>query len=363
MSQTPQQLISYIAPGAPARRKPATGDEPYLRPEIGFTPKWFRQRLDIDFGASWHTNPAYRRDTVVSMRDELLRRFPGFQFSWMDEGALDLLTGMYGGCPIPAIFGMETLFSRDGWPDAKRAYIGEDEMARLQAPDLDVNPFFQEMMRQVDWIAQREVQVNGYINWQGILNNALRLRGDQILTDLLVWPEKCRHLFDCIRDTMVEAARRLQQRKKDTGVHENFITVSNCAVNMVTPQMYREHLLPYDVELAEIFGCIGIHNCAWPATPYLDAYAEISYVGYIDMGLDSDLARARELFPTARRALMYTPMDLAAKTEDAISNDLRRIACEYGPCDVVAADIEAGTPDQRVQWFLDQCSVLSAEFL
>jgi hypothetical protein len=33
----PLQLVSYIAPGAPARRRLATGAESFLRPEIG----WF----------------------------------------------------------------------------------------------------------------------------------------------------------------------------------------------------------------------------------------------------------------------------------------------------------------------------------
>ena len=71
------QLISYIAPGAPATRRPAEGDEAFLRPEIGFTPKWYREALGIDFGERWHGDPAYRRETVLAMRDHLGRRFGG----------------------------------------------------------------------------------------------------------------------------------------------------------------------------------------------------------------------------------------------------------------------------------------------
>ena len=36
-----KQLISYIAPGAPATRRPETAELPFLRPEIGFTPRWY----------------------------------------------------------------------------------------------------------------------------------------------------------------------------------------------------------------------------------------------------------------------------------------------------------------------------------
>ena len=66
------------------------------------------------------------------------------------------------------------------------------------------------------------------------------------------------------------------------------------------------------------------------------------------MGLESDLAHASSLFPSARRALMYTPMDLANQRFASLAADFEQIARDYAPCDLVLADIEAGTPDSRV---------------
>ncbi len=71
-------------------------------------------------------------------------------------------------------------------------------------------------------------------------------------------------------------------------------------------------------------------------------------LAYVDMGLSSDLNRARERCPHARRALMYTPMDLVNKPLEEIHADLQRIHAELGPCDVVMADIDHETPDVRV---------------
>ncbi len=82
---SPRQLISYIAPGAPATRRPAEGNEPFLRPEIGFTPAWYRQHLDINFGERFHTHPTYRRDCVVKMRAELKHRFPATRIGGLDR--------------------------------------------------------------------------------------------------------------------------------------------------------------------------------------------------------------------------------------------------------------------------------------
>ena len=60
------QLVSYIAPSAPATRRPATGNEPFIRPEIGFTPAWYRQHLEIDFGQRWHTDVYAPCDLVIA---------------------------------------------------------------------------------------------------------------------------------------------------------------------------------------------------------------------------------------------------------------------------------------------------------
>ena len=93
------QQISYISPGAPARRRKATGSEAFMRPEIGFTPRWFSEKLLIDFGERWHHDVNYRRETILLMRDELKRHFPGTSVGQIDEPErpVDLLTGLFGG--------------------------------------------------------------------------------------------------------------------------------------------------------------------------------------------------------------------------------------------------------------------------
>jgi hypothetical protein len=211
----------------------------------------------------------------------------------------------------------------------------------------------------VDWIAAREGRVEGFMNWQGVLNNAYRLRGEKLFYDIIDAPQRCLHLFDCICTTMIEAGKRLHERQLESGVEVGFFTVSNCLVNMVSPGHYRDMLLPFDRRIAEAFACIGIHNCAWNADPYIDDYATVPQLGYIDMGLDSDLAQTRDAIGNARRALIYKPTDLANRSLEAIRTDVGRIARDYGPCDVVVGDIDAGTPDERVLAFVELCGEIN----
>ena len=361
MAVTLTQQISYIAPAAPARRRSATGSEPFLRPEIGFTPNWFRSSLGIDFGRKWHVAPEYRRETVIAMREELRKRFAGTSIGRIDEPdkPLDLLTGLYGGNFVVAIYGVPIIYAEDNWPNCEHKYLSDEETDNLEPPDLDTNPMFQDLISQADWITRSEGLLDGYINWQGILNNAQRLRGEKIFFDIIDAPERCRRLFDCIYQTMLDGAKRLHTIQKKSGADIDFFTVSNCLVNMISPQQYRELFLPYDLKFAEEFGSLAVHNCAWNADPYIDEYARIKNLGYVDMGINSNMARAREAIPNARRALMYTPMDLANKPWDEIRNDIERIAREFGPCDIVAADIEADTPDERILALIELCEDIS----
>ena len=356
------QQLSYIAPAAPARRQPAEGEQPYLRPEIGFTPNWFRTALGIDFGLKWHIDPEYRRETVIAMRGELRKRFPGSKIGWIDkpDKPLDLLTGLYGGNVVAMIYGIPAIYAENNWPTCEHKYISDEEVDAIVAPNLDENPVFQDIMKQVDWIGQSEGQIHGFLNWQGIINNAQRLRGEKIFFDMMDSPDRCKRLFDCIYDTMSECIRRLHDKQEKSGVKIDFMTVSNCLVNMISPQQYQDLFLPYDQRFADEFGAIAIHNCAWNADPYVEDYSKVKNLGYVDMGMSSDMVRARELITDARRALMYTPMDLANKEWDEVKADIEKIADEYGPCDLVIADIEADTPDEKVHNVLQLCEQISS---
>ena len=136
--------------------------------------------------------------------------------------------------------------------------------------------------------------------------------------------------------------------------------MSNCLVNMVSPKHYQEYLLPHDRRIAETFGLIGIHNCAWNANPYLDHYASVPDVAYVDMRLDSDLPKARTLFSGGRRALMYTPMEVRDKSSAGLRAELEQIAAQYAPATWYSPTSSPATPDQRVLELASMCEEISA---
>jgi len=358
------QLRYYIALSAPPTREATTGEEPFLRAEVGFTPKWFHNHLGIEFSERWHSDPDYRLTAWELMSAEVRRRFPGRNIGdCEEEGPPDILTGLFGGCVVSQMFGFGVQYWPGNWPaSAHGRTLSDEEALNLKPVDLDNDPFFNGILEQCDRIEELTGTVKGYLNWQGVLNTAFRLRGEKIFTDLIEAPERAHGVFEAVATTMIDGIKRLLARQREAGQDYHFATISNCVVNMLSPKHYEEFLLPYDLRIRSEFENFGIHNCAWNVNPYMNAYATVPRLGYLDMGLESDFRRCRELFPDTRRNLIYEDMDVADKSKDEIRQDLERAAEELGPCDIGLPNVEYGIPDEKLHWVLDTIDQISDRF-
>jgi len=354
------QLRNHIPIAAPARREPEDGTGSAMRVSLGFEPAWFRRRCDVDFSERWHRDPVYRYQALRAMQAELCRAFP--EVSYWQGGALqDLATisGCYGAYVIPRLFGLKLRYSAERWPVLEPGRkLSVEEVEQLDAGRLMAGPFVEELFDQMETIERQWGCIYGYLNWQGVLNNAFNLRGQDIFLDLQDRPELADHLFSTLCEVMIRLAQRVQQRQRQSGFYVNHLCVSNCTLNMISPQAYRQFLFRHDAKIAASFERFGVHTCNWNVTPYLEVLQPLPKVGYLDMGMESNLAKAKEMFPCARRAVMYSPVKLQEASGEEIAADMEKIYRELSPCDVVMADIQASTPDARVKELLGICARL-----
>jgi hypothetical protein len=353
-------LRYYIALGAPPIRTPSDGTEPFMRPEVGFNPSWFHRFCGIDFSQKWHTDAGYRLECHLAMRKEIAKRFPGYNIGEaFSDAPPDLITGIFGIGIMDSLFGRSLSYYLDRWPVPSGPYLSDDKCDNLRVPDLLSNGFFNNLLDEVDRVYRLTGTSRGFLNWQGNLNTAFRFRGDSIFTDLIDSPERVKRLLDTISDTYLQGVKLFYAKQREYGTNYTFATVANCTVNMVGPRIYGDILLPYDVIISKQFDCIGVHNCAWTVTPYLEHYSRIPNVAYIDMGIESDLAKAREYFPNARRNCLYKSIDLKNKSNEEIRKDFEYIAGNLAPCDVGMPDIEYDVPDEKIMYAMDLCREFS----
>lgn len=167
---------------------------------------------------------------------------------------------------------------------------------------------------------------------------------------------------DCVATTMINGMKELYARQREAGFSVEFATISNCVVNMISPEHYRQRVLPFDLKIRKEFKSFGVHNCAWVVDPYMEAYATVPDLGYIDMGMTSDFEKAARLFEDSRRNVLYTSMDMADKSREQIRGDFERIARELAPCDVGLLNLGPEVGDEQVIFFMDLCEQLSCKY-
>lgn len=72
-----------------------------------------------------------------------------------------------------------------------------------------------------------------------------------------------------------DGIKKLYERQRRVDIDYRFGSTANCVVNMVSPEMYVEHMLPFDPRLRSEFESFGLHNCAWLVDPYMEPYSHI----------------------------------------------------------------------------------------
>ncbi|MEA2062377.1 MAG: uroporphyrinogen decarboxylase family protein [Gemmatimonadota bacterium] len=356
------QLRNHIPISGPARREAADGTESDMRVSLGFEPAWFSRRCGIDFSGRWHRDPFYRHDSLIKMKKELCAAFPSVGY-W-DNGYKDdlaTISGCYGAYVIPRLFGCSLIYAKDRWPCMDGEYkLSIEDVERLDIDTVLSNPFIDELFGQMDTIESEWGKIHGYLNWQGVLNTAFNLRGQDILMDIFDKPDFVHHFFSVICEVMIKLARMVQERQRKSGFYLDHFCVSDCTVNMVSPENYRDFIFPYDKNIAGSFERFGVHTCNWDVTPYLEELRKLPRVGYLDMGMMSDMAKARSMFPDSRRAVLYSPVRLQDSSWEEIKKDMEKICRDLSPCDIVMADIQATTPDGRVNELLRICRELES---
>jgi hypothetical protein len=214
-------------------------------------------------------------------------------------------------------------------------------------------------MRQMDLIEREWGLVWGYPNWQGVLNTAFNLRGVDLFVDMIDCPEAVDRMLGVVAETMIRLARLVEERQRRSGFPIDLLSVSNCVMNMTSHVQYRRFVQLHDRRIALSFARCGVHTCEWDVTPYLEVLAELPKVGYLDMGIQSDLEKVRRAFPEARRALLYSASRLKDASPNELRRDMEKVRRELSPCDVVVPDIAVDTPDERVRELLGICEHLA----
>lgn len=148
-----------------------------------------------------------------------------------------------------------------------------DEVLSEPLPDPKTSEMMREMMEKINII--RELTPDTFKialpDTQGPFNITHSLIGEEALIEAYLDPSRFHQLMNKITDFWIQAVRVLKEaigKERETVLAQGAIHIAECSVNLVSPEMYKEFILPYDLKIAEAFGAPGIHTCSGPHVFY-----------------------------------------------------------------------------------------------
>lgn len=308
--------------------------------DITFHPSWYYKHAGVEFDEKFFFDAAYRVEADRIMRRTLYDHFGDFGIGEADPAPRPILFSDLLACGFlySQLLGCEVVFQKDNAPQVLPAGLTDEAVEALTAPDLDRHPLWQRVQTQIDGFLRDFGYVESAINLMGIQNIALDLRGEELLMGYYDDPDLNHKLFGVVTDLSLDIGRRLYAVSPvvSGGVTSIIKQVcpavyltSNCSVTMISNQQYCEHLLPYDLRLAEAFPCFGIHHCGSNTEAVIEGYLKVPNLKFLEIGAGSDLpavAKAigdRDILSCIR----YSPValktdtaeDIRAKTEAAVT--------------------------------------------
>ena len=350
-----QQLRAYIPIGAPLNWEPTEGSEPDMRLVVSFTVKWLNKRMGLDYTQRFHTDPVHRFSILSRLKSEIKKAFPEIPYFFEHgEEELNTISGVYGVCFMPMLYGLPAQYSPHDWPNMKYGrHLSEEQIKNLKPFEPENNPFMEAFLKQLELMETLYGPIDGYTNFQGVLNTAFRVRGNDIFTDMTDDPGFAGYLFEHVADTTEKAAKLIQRRQRESGFYADSFCSSNCVVNMVSPVDYEKFILPHDTRLSQQFKLYGMHTCNWVVDPYVENIKKIERLEYLDFGFASNLETIGREFKNTRKNVFYNPIFLMQKSWDEIKNDAEYIKRTISPCDICLSDIDDSVSDKLINKFAE----------
>ena len=307
-----------------------------------FHPDWWHKNHGITFEEDFFFDPDTRVKADLKMRrvlDDYLEEFGLEQEEQIDPRPCVGGVHIAAGYIISEIFGCNVKYSKGRAPQVHPKKISDQEADNITPIELDENPVFNRLDRMIRELEERFGYVVGDINWGGVLNVALDIRGSELLLDLNKNPARANRIFDAVTTTIVDFLSYMKKNTGTTSISVNravkFVKPelnlhSNCSVTMISPDTYEDMLLEYDERLSRNFQPYGIHHDGSDLGKHADNYAKVSDVSFYDVGWGSDIAVCRKKLPDAFFNLRYDPKKMGQAEPGEVKEDVTRMLEESG---------------------------------
>ncbi len=304
--------------------------------EVVFAPQWWHKHAGICFDRDFFFHPARRVEDEQKMERVLHEKWGGFGLGCgKDEvrpevGAVHLAAGYL----ISEMLGCEVRYGEDHPPQVVPRGAQKLTVEPERAFDSQVSRDFQNL---VECLKGRYGRVCGDVNWSGILNIALDLRGQDVFVDMYTHPEDVQEGFRQIAGVIERFVAGIESSTGTSSVSVNrnvrhlaqpVFLHSECSHTMISEAFYERFLMPLDAAWSQRHRPFGIHYCGPDPHRYAQAFARLPHLDFLDVGWGGDVALLRRFLPHAFLNLRLSPVEIVRQSTEEIRATIIRLVSE-----------------------------------
>lgn len=301
-------------------------NSPPLPVDIVLGPEWWHKHAGISFDRDFFFHPARRVEDEQRMEQVLHEKWGRFGVGTYrsqprpEVGAVHLAAGFL----ISEMLGCEVRYTENHPPQVVPA--NESEL-RIDPDKAFSSEAFSDFRKLIERLQGKYGRVCGDVNWAGILNVALDLRGQDVFVDMFSAPHAVETGFAQISRVIEKFVRVVQAATGTSSISVNrnvrhldrpVFLHSECSHTMISERDYKKFLMPFDVAWSRRHRPFGIHYCGPDPHRYAQVFAELPHLDFLDVGFGGDVAVLRRFLPDTFLNIRLSPVEIVEQSVDQI---------------------------------------------
>jgi uroporphyrinogen-III decarboxylase len=324
---------------------------------VNFLPSWWHKNYKVSFGEKYIFDPDYRVETARFMSRTINKHFPDLHIGLKNPQPEVIMPNLINASDV-ALAGGEVFYPEDNYPWSR--HLQPEAIEKLKLPENIEEVFpFNEGISQVKYLNNKlNKDVKPFLYKNGILNASVLIMGDELLLDLACKNGNAKKVLDYNYEMWVKT---MDYNYK---VHSfpSFVMIPNCTVIMVGPARYEESLFSYDLDMCQYLNKRNqkfmLHHCG-NFDHFIKSYRRIPYIDMLQIGYESNIRAALEVFPEADVEYIFDTFLLLHGSRSEIRDKTNEILeSTHGNWDrfsMVVADIDQTSPDENLLEIYECC--------
>lgn len=341
--------------------------------DIVLAPEWWHANVGITFDPDFFFHPLKRVEAEQQMEKVLFERWGRYGMGLHKDvarpeiGAVHLAAGFL----LSEMLGCEVKYTENHPPQVLAAHQDSPVVNPSAAFESDA---FRRVLQLTESLKKKHGRLTGDINWGGVLNLAMDLRGEAIFMDMMMQPDDVSTYFTNIAQVITQFTNFLTAETGTTSISVNrdvrhlpkpVFLHSECSHTMISAEDYETFLLPFDVAWSKKRP-FGIHYCGSDPHRMAASFAKIPHLDYLDVGWGGDVAELRKHLPNTFFSLRLSPVEIAKQSNAEIRDTILRLVRDSGNphlTGVCCINMDDSVTDDRISTIFETVDELKREYL